>query len=70
MIGYAGVSLAGLIGHVYLIKYLIRQRRLSLNETISTDEPYHDFLISVQSHQSIVSEMDLKFLNKIILGMI
>jgi cytochrome c-type biogenesis protein CcsB len=70
MIGYAGVSLAGLIGHVYLIKYLIRQRRLSLNEIISTDEPYHDFMISVQSHQSIVSEMDLKFLNKIILGMI
>lgn len=70
MIGYAGVSLAGLIGHVYLIKYLIRQRRLSLNETISTDEPYHDFLISVQSHQSFISEMDLKFLNKIILGMI
>jgi cytochrome c-type biogenesis protein CcsB len=70
MIGYAGVSLAGLIGHVYLIKYLIRQRRLSLNETISTDEPYHDFLISVQSHQSFISEIDLKFLNKIILGMI
>jgi cytochrome c-type biogenesis protein CcsB len=70
MIGYAGVSLAGLIGHVYLIKYLIRQRRLSLNETISADEPYHDFMISVQSHQSFISEMDLKFLNKIILGMI
>jgi cytochrome c-type biogenesis protein CcsB len=70
MIGYAGVSLAGLIGHVYLIKYLIRQHRLSLNETISTDEPYHDFIVSVQSHQSIVSEKDLKFLNKIILGMI
>jgi cytochrome c-type biogenesis protein CcsB len=70
MIGYAGVSLAGLIGHVYLIKYLIRQRRLSLNETISADEPYHDFIISVQSHQSFISEIDLKFLNKIILGMI
>ena len=70
MIGYAGVSLAGLIGHVYLIKYLIRQRRLSLNETILTDEPYHDFIVSVQSHQSVISEIDLKFLNKIILGMI
>ncbi|MFZ4084323.1 MAG: cytochrome c biogenesis protein [Vampirovibrionia bacterium] len=70
MIGYAGVSLAGLIGHVYLIKYLIRQRRLSLNETISADEPYHDFMTSVQSHQSLISEIDLKFLNKIILGMI
>lgn len=70
MIGYAGVSLAGLIGHVYLIKYLVRQRRLSLNETIAADDPYHDFMVSVQSHHTLVSEMDLKFLNKIILGMI
>ena len=70
MIGYAGVSLAGLIGHVYLIKYLIRQRHLSLNETIAADDPYHDFMVSVQSHHTLVSEIDLKFLNKIILGMI
>ena len=70
MIGYAGVSLAGLIGHVYLIKYLIRQRHLSLNESISADDPYHNFMVSVQSHHTLVSEIDLKFLNKIILGMI
>ena len=70
MIGYAGVSLAGLIGHVYLIKYLIRQRHLSLNETIAADDPYHDFMVSVQSHHTLISEIDLKFLNKIILGMI
>lgn len=70
MIGYAGVSLAGLIGHVYLIKYLIRQRRLSQTETVSVDEPYHDFMASVHSHHTLVTEMDLKFLNKIILGMI
>jgi|694.fasta_scaffold00339_50 cytochrome c-type biogenesis protein CcsB len=70
MIGYAGVSLAGLIGHVYLIKYLIQRQVLLKAETVSTDEPYHDFITSVQSQQNLVSEMDLKFLNKIILGMI
>ena len=70
MIGYAGVSLAGLIGHVYLVKYLIRQRTLSRMEAVSADEPYHDFINSVQSHQSLVTEIDLKFLNKLILGMI
>ena len=70
MIGYAGVSLAGLIGHVYLIKYLIQRQVLLKTETVSADEPYHDFMASVQSQQNLVSEMDLKFLNKIILGMI
>ena len=70
MIGYAGVSLAGLIGHVYLIKYLIQRQVLLKTETVPTDEPYHDFMASVQSQQNLVSEMDLKFLNKIILGMI
>jgi cytochrome c-type biogenesis protein CcsB len=80
MIGYAGVSLAGLIGHVYLIKYLIGhvylikyligQKILSQTETVSVEEPYHDFITSVHSHHTLVTEIDLKFLNKIILGMI
>jgi cytochrome c-type biogenesis protein CcsB len=70
MIGYAGVSLAGLIGHVYLVKYLIGQKTLSQTETVSVDEPYHDFMASVHSHHTLVTEIDLKFLNKIILGMI
>lgn len=58
MIGYAGVSLAGLIGHIYLVKDLLRdfsiKRQLQIGDI----------------NLEIACDEELVFLNKIILGMI